>query len=612
MSRCGWPDVACWIVAAWMTVSGPAWSQGRSPQGDEVFPADLPRGGPAGPQARDEAGGDGRPSAGTDDVALRRLRAVIALSRLGGGDASDAAARYGALMTLRDVAGVEYPDSANSDGGTTDPAGRRGETPRGAGGGAMADFGSLMQLIQTTIVPDAWEDVGGPSTMFPYPQGIWIDLRRALSFVGEGPTDEVAAWQQEVLSALSHHPTGIADGAWPTRTTRRHRPDEGAWRSPATIRCVSLAGWLRAGPQVADGRPPSAAWQHLAGLSAIRFVWVGDHDVWIAGPVGGIERRDGWLVDRDTGHGISDWRSLATCLAAAETGQAFGCSIDPTPEGLRRAIALGDDIRAGQVKVTAASEPMRQALGRQRVDLFGLAHDTAVASLLVEADRHMKRLAIGDQPMPAGVRNYRTFVDRFIDQGPPDGLLLRLWFTAHPIAVRGDPRRGAYELAGPVMRLSGENERAVASGERGHVTADPRTEAFVQEFNRRFDEIRDAYPVYAALESVYRSAALAELLRRTVDPASPVAELLRQIAVAGASRPEAVDVPREVESIVAGHSVRRGRQRHHLLIASGGVLVDPRESLPDEVGQYPVVSRDRVEPRRQATRHWWWDVPPRQ
>ena len=606
MSRCGWPVVVCWIVAAWMSVPGTAWSQARSPQGAEALPAGLPGGGPAG----DQAGVDGESSADTGDAALRRLRAVIALSRLGGGDASDAAARYGVLMTLRDVSGVAYPDPANAGGGATDTAGRRGETPGAPGGGAMADFGSLMQLIQTTIVPDAWEDVGGPSTMFPYPQGILVDPRRTVSFIDEGPADEVAAWRQQVLSALSLHPIGAAGGTWPARTPRPLRPDENAWRSPAAIRCVSLAGWLRAGPQAADGRPPSEAWQHLAGLSAIRFVWVGDHDVWIAGPVGGIERRDGWLVDRDTGHGISDWRILATCLAAAETGQAFGCSIDPTPEGLKRAIALGDDIRSGQLQITAASEPMRQALGRQRVDLFGLAHDTAVASLLVEADRHMKRLAIGDQPMPAGVRNYRTFVNRFIDQGPPDGLLLRLWFTAHPIAVRGDPRRGAYEMAGPVMRLSGENERAVADGERGHVTADPRTEAFVQEFNRRFHEIRDAYPVYAALETVYRSAALAELLRRAIDPAAPVADLLRQIAVAGASRPEAVDVPREVESIVAGHSVRSGRQRHQLLIASGGVWVDPRETLPDEVGQYPVVSRDRVEPRGPAARHWWWDVPP--
>ena len=42
----------------------------------------------------------------------------------------------------------------------------------GAGGGAFADFQSLIDLIQTTVVPDTWEALGGPSTMAPYPQNL--------------------------------------------------------------------------------------------------------------------------------------------------------------------------------------------------------------------------------------------------------------------------------------------------------------------------------------------------------------------------------------------------------------------------------------------------------
>lgn len=44
--------------------------------------------------------------------------------------------------------------------------------PPGRGGGAIADFNSLIQLIQTTIDPQGWDIVGGPSTMFPYPQNL--------------------------------------------------------------------------------------------------------------------------------------------------------------------------------------------------------------------------------------------------------------------------------------------------------------------------------------------------------------------------------------------------------------------------------------------------------
>lgn len=51
-----------------------------------------------------------------------------------------------------------------------------GPGSRGAGGalggGAIADFDSLMQLIQQTISPDTWEALGGPSTMAPYQQNL--------------------------------------------------------------------------------------------------------------------------------------------------------------------------------------------------------------------------------------------------------------------------------------------------------------------------------------------------------------------------------------------------------------------------------------------------------
>lgn len=45
--------------------------------------------------------------------------------------------------------------------------------PNGTGGGgSFADFDSLMTLIETTVVPDTWEALGGNSTMAPYPQNL--------------------------------------------------------------------------------------------------------------------------------------------------------------------------------------------------------------------------------------------------------------------------------------------------------------------------------------------------------------------------------------------------------------------------------------------------------
>ncbi len=43
-----------------------------------------------------------------------------------------------------------------------------GSGPGGLGGGAMADFDSLIELITTTIAPTTWDEVGGPGSVAPF------------------------------------------------------------------------------------------------------------------------------------------------------------------------------------------------------------------------------------------------------------------------------------------------------------------------------------------------------------------------------------------------------------------------------------------------------------
>ncbi len=47
-----------------------------------------------------------------------------------------------------------------------------GPSGQGAGGGSFADFDSLMELIETTVAPETWESLGGPSNMQPYAQNL--------------------------------------------------------------------------------------------------------------------------------------------------------------------------------------------------------------------------------------------------------------------------------------------------------------------------------------------------------------------------------------------------------------------------------------------------------
>ena len=46
--------------------------------------------------------------------------------------------------------------------------------PGGLGGGAQADFDSLIDLITSTIKPTTWDDVGGPGSVAPFPTNLSI------------------------------------------------------------------------------------------------------------------------------------------------------------------------------------------------------------------------------------------------------------------------------------------------------------------------------------------------------------------------------------------------------------------------------------------------------
>ncbi len=97
-------------------------------------------------------------------------------------------------VRIAPVSTMDLASNRNSAGGQLDPntlaqygngfpgAGNAGYMGSGGpGGGAIADFDSLMDLIETTIAPDTWEALGGPSTMSPY--------RSTLSLVISTTTD---------------------------------------------------------------------------------------------------------------------------------------------------------------------------------------------------------------------------------------------------------------------------------------------------------------------------------------------------------------------------------------------------------------------------------------
>lgn len=504
---------------------------------------------------------------------------------------------------LAQIAGAQAAAGATSSAADTistipSPTIRQ-EAVAGQGGQSFADFSSLIELIQTTVVPDTWDLLGGPSTMREYTQGVYVDAAGTVKVCEvDADDDAVANLKASLLPASSE-------------TTSNN-----GWRAPSNLRCISLQRLTRElNRRQFSGVPVSESMAYLAGLSEVQYVFLdkASGDIVIAGPVGGIETVGGVPRDRKSTRGVMRLDMLMTCLSSVTSGTPFGCTIDPTTEGLQRSAAVAADVQADRLPIGKAAEALVAALGMQRVEVFGMPGDSSIGYLMVEADRHMKELALGIHPMPDGVMNYLDATEAMIASGLPNDLLLRLWFTASPRTARADKERTVFEIAGSPIRLSGENERAMTDGARGNLTADVRTQAFVADFNQNFHAIRTKYPVYGSLEAVYQTASIAELLRRFADDAdhqSIITELaLQSSSLSSISQTTMLRVPKQIESIAVLHRIRHGNQRHHILIASGGVSVRPETTLASKVTDYPSLTSIKNVPttKPNVVQNWWWD-----
>ncbi len=504
---------------------------------------------------------------------------------------------------LAQIAGAQVAAGATSSAADTissipSPTVRQ-DAVAGQGGAGFADFTSLIQLIQTTVVPDTWDLLGGPSSMSEYVQGVYVDAAGTVKVCEVDARDDAVANLKASLLPSS------------SATTSNN-----GWRAASNLRCISLQRLTRElNRRKISGSPVSESMAYLAGLSEVQYVFLDDEsgDIVIAGPVGGIETVGGVPRDRVSTRGVIRLDMLMTCLSSVTSGKPFGCTIDPTTEGLQRTAAVAADVQANRLPIGKAADALVAALGMQRVEVFGTPGDSSIGYLMVEADRHMKELALGVHPMPDGVMNYLDATSAMIDAGVPNDLLLRLWFTASPRTARADKDRTVFEIAGSPIRLSGENERAMEDGARGNLTADARTQAFVADFNKNFHAIRTKYPVYGSLEAIYQTASIAELLRRFADDAdhrSIVTELaLQSSSLTSLSQTTMLRVPRQIESIAVLHRIQNGNKRHHILIASGGVSVRPETTLASSVNDYPSLTSIRNVPATKpaVVQNWWWD-----
>ncbi|MEK6237935.1 MAG: DUF1598 domain-containing protein, partial [Planctomycetales bacterium] len=207
------------------------------------------------------------------------------------------------------------------------------------------------------------------------------------------------------------------------------------------------------------GTPVPEEIQFLAGMQRIRhvFVYPQQRDVVLAGYAEGWKVDDrGAVVGRTTGRPVSrlsDFIVALRSLNAAEDNGGIECSIDPTPEGLRRLQRWTRAPRRASPSVVASLEA---ALGPQTIRVSGVSPTTRFARVMVAADYQMKRLAMGLEPAPLDdLPSFLTLVTR--SGKSLTNMAPRWWLATRYEPLLRDSDGLAWEIRGPGLRAMTED-----------------------------------------------------------------------------------------------------------------------------------------------------------
>ena len=463
----------------------------------------------------------------------------------------------------------------------------------GGGGGNNADFDELIDLITTTIDDDSWLDAGGEGNIGEFAGGVMVDASGVLHRV-HYQQDTGALGRQRLLATDSRKVGDV--------------------HQQSRLRKISLSRLERAVQiQAAAGKAPNEAMRNLAGITKIQFVFVypDSGDLVLAGPAGDWRAEtEGRVVSSESGRPVLRLDDLVVLMRhmRATDNARFGCSITPRQAALRETQSFltksaTNLLRPGRRAREKWLDTIREKMGHQDIEIYGIDPRTRVARVLIEADYRMKLVGLGLEEGTFGVTSYLD--------GLPDADakmdVLRWWFTLNHQAILATADGHGYELRGQGVQVKSENELLSEAGERVHTgkSKDP-NRAFAESFTANFKTLAEKYPVYADLENVFDLALVAALVQEH--------KLCEQVGwhMSHLGDPKSFAValgesPTEVETVLAHRITESGRI---LAGISGGVRCDPAlrvAAAEIKTDTYGLLKAERSGAQPEESIRWWWD-----
>jgi hypothetical protein len=231
----------------------------------------------------------------------------------------------------------------------------------------------------------------------------------------------------------------------------------------------------------------------------------------------------------------------------------FGCSIEPTPIGIR------------QMRQRAWREPppttgeLAMALGPQRIDLIRLSGKHSMDHTIVAADIRLKRLALGVDD------SLRFHLPRVQDLGRVlEGVIPRVWIGANYGPIRRSPDRRIWSLAGQL-----QVHLDFPIGLEPSITERRRIEVWCREWTAAINDPSFVQSIFHQLQGISDLAVTVALIQRY--------EMLSRQQLAGfrwtrsSSRQRLRSVPSTTPSLC------RIETKPRRLVA-GGILLSPWEA----------------------------------
>ncbi len=250
-------------------------------------------------------------------------------------------------------------------------------------------------------------------------------------------------------------------------------------------------------------------------------------------------------------------------------------------------------------------EGLRNSLGYQLVSINGVSPKTRFAQVMVEADYRMKLIGIGLEAPPV---NLVSYVDRAKPTDVARNALQRWFFMPEYQCVRQSEDKLAMELVGDGVKLVGEDEVVMASGERRTASGrgNAASKSFVTAFTKKYPELAERSPVYAELRNLI-DLTIAAAYVQGQDYCVKAGWKMEFFGSEKTFPVEKYSIPKTVESAV--NAIWKGQTL--MTPIGGGVAIHATEALrpanllTDEKGRVGKL-REGVKPNL-AKGQWWWD-----